>query len=137
MINLTTADVLELIKALDEVVNDGYTLHPMRAQRIADVRAALVAALPNGGAIQNAPFLEEIASKLTAAGWQAFVEYPGVVSIPTDDGAWWFGTANGPWAGDLMIDGAPYKTRETSAPGSSSDADEIALAIEQVLLAEC
>ena len=51
--------------------------------------------------------LDVVARIISANGYEdTGVEYPGAVvirSLGTEEPlAWWFGTANGPWEGDLM-----------------------------------
>ena len=66
------------------------------------------------------------------------VEYPGCLVIPHRDGdgkAWWFGTANGTWAGDLMTaDGSNVLTTLDTAVAPDAEAGTVALAIARILL---
>lgn len=83
--------------------------------------------------------LREVVEKLRVdAGLEASLEYPGCVVIPHADperGAWWFGTANETWGGDLMTpDGCVDVTIPLTVPSASQEAGAIAREIAGALL---
>lgn len=86
--------------------------------------------------------LQPIADNLAARGLRVTVEFPGCIVIWAEDLAhphlaWWFGTANATWQGDLNDEGGHYlgDTCDTGVPSTESDptivADAIVRALEQ------
>ena len=88
--------------------------------------------------------LTQIAERLTADGFAVTVEHPGCVVVWAEDlvtypdRAWWFGTANGTWQGDLCDGGGDYlnETLSTTVPATETDIVKIARAIASVLRGE-
>ena len=74
---------------------------------------------------------ETVLAALIGAGLRATWEYPGAVAIDNGNGtAWWFGTANPTWFGDLMAeDGHCLRSINLRIPRDSDDVAAIVLAI--------
>jgi hypothetical protein len=88
--------------------------------------------------------LDLIAAYLKGHGCiEVRIEYPGCVVVWAEDlvdhpdHAWWFGTANGTWQGDLMNGSGEYLDQTLSTGVSASaDWEQAARAIARVLSGE-
>jgi len=89
-----------------------------------------------------AHFLEAVADYLRGCGFQQVsVEFPGIVAVWAEDlidhpdYAWWFGTNNATWMGDLNTGTGDYvgETLVTDVDSTEPDPLVVGRAIEQVL----